>query len=357
MGVITKRETKKGVSYRAVIRKKGENTITKTFLKRAHALTWIAKTEADLELGAYREDKNTLGVLIQRYITEIHKIKPFGRSKMCTLLQLSSQMGHYELRDLTADVYHKYAVGRGVHPSTVKMDMSYIGVVLNTAENLWRLKPKLDEYKKAVANLSRLGVISSSDERERRVSDDEVESILKHANCTIPLADIVKFALYTSMRVGEIASLRWSDIKDDGKSIIIRERKHPRKKKDQQVPLLPQAREIIQRQEVSESSALIPVGSNYNKDYARARDLIFPVNSKSVTHAFRRARIRADIEDLRFHDLRHEAISRLFELGLDSMVVAVFSGHRDINMLRRYTHVNANKVLQMLECNPIELEA
>jgi integrase len=135
------------------------------------------------------------------------------------------------------------------------------------------------------------------------------------------------------MRVGEVGALRWKDLSKDGKSIIIRQRKHPRKKRDEVVPLVPEARDIIARQPISIESP----------------DLIFPQNARSITSAFRKGRERSTVEDLRYHDLRHEAISRLFELGFDSMVVATFSGHRDINMLRRYTHINANKVLQILE--------
>lgn len=349
MGVITKRETKKGVSYRAIIRRKGENTITKTFERKTQAQDWMSKTEARLINGTYREDKQNFGDLIDKYINDINPIKTIGRSKMYNLLSIQRDLGHHKLRDLTAEVFQEYALNRGACPSTVKSDFSYIGVVLNTAESLWGCKPKFDEYKRAMDSLNRLGVISSSNERERRVSDKELELVLSCANTTLPLEDIVRFAIATSMRASEITNLRWSELSEDCKSVVIRERKHPKKKKDEIVPLMPAAREIINRQPQTADATLIPVGTKRIREKVPACDLIFPYNIKSITTAFQRAVKRSGLADLRFHDLRHEGISRLFELGLDSMVVATFSGHRDINMLRRYTHINANKVLQMLE--------
>jgi integrase len=198
---------------------------------------------------------------------------------------------------------------------------------------MWGAKPKLDEYRKCMANCARLQVIAASDERDRRATDDEIEEILSQVRSTQPVAEWLYFSIATAMRVGEVGALRWSDLSKDGMSIIIRQRKHPRKKRDEVVPLVPEARDIIARQ----------------PQCLKNPDLIFPHKHRSITSAFRAARDRTGIKDLRWHDLRHEAISRLFEMGFDSMVVAKFSGHRDINMLRRYTHIDAAKVLKMLE--------
>lgn len=349
MGVIVKIQKKAGVRWKAVIRRKQEPIITKTFTKKTQAQDWINKTESQLVSGTYREDKQNFGGLIDKYIKEINPIKPIGRSKMYNLLSIQKDLGSYQLKELSAEVLQRYALNRKACPSTVKSDFSYIGVVLNTAESLWGYKPKFDEYKRALDSLNRLGVVGSSNERERRVTDNEIELLLQCANTTLPLEDIVRFAVATSMRASEITNLRWSELSEDCKSVVIRERKHPKKKKDEIVPLMPAATEIITRQPRTADTTLIPVGTKRVRERVPACDLIFPYNIKSITTAFQRAVKKSGLEDLRFHDLRHEGISRLFELGLDSMVVATFSGHRDINMLRRYTHINANKVLKMLE--------
>ena len=84
----------------------------------------------------------------------------------------------------------------------------------------------------------------------------------------------------------------------------------------------------------------------------REGGLVFPVTSKALQIAWRRLARRAGIEDLRFHDLRHEAISRLFERGLNVPEVAVMSGHRDPRMLFRYTHPRPEDIARKLARTP-----
>lgn len=336
MGAITKIDGKKGVAYRALIRKKNMSPISKTFRKKSEAQDWICKTETDISRDHYREDHSFFGDVVDEYILKIGNIKPIGRSKLCALKAIRLELGSYKLKDLTTKTLQEYATMRALtcKPSTVQQDLSYIGTVLRVSEAMFLVKPKLKDLKNAQNNLTLLGVIANSDERDRRVTDLEIDSVIYKLSSELPVEAWIKFALATAMRLGEIASLRWCDMSADGKSIVIRQRKHPRKKRDQLVPLLPAARDLIAKQ----SRPDLP-----------GKSLIFPQNKKSITTAYRLAVNRAGIEDLTFHDLRHEAISRLFECGFDSMVVAVFSGHRDINMLRRYTHINANKVLEILE--------
>jgi len=331
MGAITKINLKKGTVYKAVIRKKGTPTVSKTFLKKSSAVLFINETETLIEKNLFKQDPTLFCEIINRYINEIGSIKPFGKSKKYSLVRLSKSIGQEKLKDLTAEKFYKWGVERRqtCSPCTLAKDMSTIAVVLQTAEDLWDCKPKMHELKKATSNLRRLQLIDQGNERDRRVSDAEIQLLKKHQSTGLPLATWIDFSIATAMRVGEVGSLLWSDITKDGKAIIIRQRKHPRKKRDQEVPLLKAAQEIISKQ-------------------PKVCDYIFPENPESITNAFRRTRKKAGLIDLHFHDLRHEAISRLFELGFDSMVVATFSGHRDINMLRRYTHINAEKILKFL---------
>jgi len=74
----------------------------------------------------------------------------------------------------------------------------------------------------------------------------------------------------------------------------------------------------------------------------------FPVNANAFRLAWERLRKRADLCDLRFHDLRHEAISRFFEMGLSIPEVAVISGHKDARMLFRYTHLRAEDLVKKI---------
>lgn len=325
MGTIQKR----GDTYRVLIRKKDLPPISKTFPKKAIAQRWMIETEAKIASGQYKHDDARFGDLIRRYLIEIGRIKPFGRSKRKLLEKLESTIGDVKLNQMSTQMLTNYAVERTAGPATVMQDMIYIGVVLQTAESLWGAQPHLDEYKKAMHALKKLGVISEAKERDRRVSDEEVDIILAHMQSTLPMYDLVWFSIYTAMRNGEVFRIRWDDLRNDGRTVVIRERKHPTHKRDQEVPLLPEAKAIIERQ-------------------PKIDDRIFPYKGRSVSHAWQKARNAAGLRDIRWHDLRHEGVSRLFERGLDMMTVAVFSGHRDINMLRRYTHLNAVQILDSL---------
>lgn len=350
MGVIEKRTTTNGVSYRVKIRQSGNKTISKTFTKKANAHQWMTKTESDIERDVYREDEQLFGDIVRRYIVDVGKVKPFGRSKAYSLDFLRKELGHYRLKDLTVDVLYSWALerGDGIAPATVMMDMSYIGTVLKAAASRWKAKPKIADYDTVMEILKDDEVIAPSDERDRRISDKEFLKIFEHASTSLPLVDWTIFSLATAMRLGEVSELRWADLSSDGQSIIIRQRKHPKKKRDQTVPLLPAAQAIISNQQPEDSDRRVLIGKGKKRRWVKASDLIFPDNPKSITAAFRRARVSAGIYDVRYHDIRHEAISRLFDMGLDSMLVAVFSGHRDINMLKRYTHPDAASILAMV---------
>jgi integrase len=129
------------------------------------------------------------------------------------------------------------------------------------------------------------------------------------------------------MRLGEICSIRWRDLDQIGRAVLIRDRKDPRQKigNDELVPLLDvtgyDALAIIQRQPPSDDGR------------------IFPYRAHSVSSLFTRACQRLGIENLHYHDLRHDAVSRLFEAGLRIEQVALVSGHKDWKTLQRYTHL------------------
>lgn len=141
------------------------------------------------------------------------------------------------------------------------------------------------------------------------------------------MPDIIRFAIASAMRAGEITRLRWSDIHEADRTIIIRDRKDPEEKigNDQVVPLLGEAWDIVQSQ-------------------PRTGDLIFPYKEATFSTLFPRACKALKIEDLRFHDLRHEGVSRLFEAGYSIEQVALVSGHRDWKQLQRYTQIRAKSL-------------
>ncbi len=330
MGVIQKR----GDNYRVLIRKAGMPSISKTFPKKALAQAFMVETEANIAKGHYREDKTSLGWCIDQYVKEYG---PFDRDKDEKLTTLRKDLGQKTLKELDSSAlisYANYLSKSGVKgfrkPSTVKGFMVRLGQTLKVAEAAFDCKPKLDDFDKAMIFLKGQKVIGTSDERERRTTDDEIARVLSFAKTSLPLQDLVRFQVVTAMRRGETLSLLWKELGDDGKTIGIW-RKHPDQgKRYVRVPLLPEAVALIQKQ-------------------SKVSERIFPYTPVSISSAWKRAVAAAGVEDLRWHDLRHEGCSRLFEMGLDIMTVALFSGHRDMNMLRRYTHLNAKTVLESLE--------
>lgn len=189
--------------------------------------------------------------------------------------------------------------------------------------------------------LTRLGLIGRANERERRPSSDEIEALLDYfdnkTNMFIPMCRIIRFAISTAMRQEEICRIEWSDVDFKKRIIVIRDRKDPRRKNgnDQKVPLLNlsgfDAWQLLLEQKVL-------TGGNGR---------VFPYHHNSVGAAFRRARKKLGIEDLRFHDLRHEATSRLFEAGLSIEQTALVTGHKDWKVLRRYTHLKPENLHEL----------
>lgn len=128
------------------------------------------------------------------------------------------------------------------------------------------------------------------------------------------------------MRIGEVCNLRWEDINEEHRTVLVRDRQDPRKRQGNHmiVPLLAESFDIVMPQP---------------KDGA----FIFPYNPRSVTAGFQRVRNNLGIKDLRYHDLRREGASRLFEKGYSIEEVAQVTGHRNLNILRQvYTQLHPN---------------
>lgn len=208
----------------------------------------------------------------------------------------------------------------------------FLGMVLKAADALWNVRPDLAAWSRGRYMLNQYGLIAKSNARDRRVTDEEIDAILDVMQSSLPMDDLIWFAVDSCMRLGEIVRVKWEDLDTEKKLLTIRDRKHPRKKlcNHQTIPLLGRSLEIVLSQ-------------------IRQKPEIFPFDPNSISAAFHRAVVRAGIEDLRWHDLRHEGISRLFEAGLSIERVALVSGHQDWTMLRRYTHLKPESLHEHFE--------
>ena len=170
---------------------------------------------------------------------------------------------------------------------------------------------------------------TGSTARTRRLIGDEKERLLTTASSqrNIYIVPILEFAIETGMRRSEILNLRWIDIDLNGGFVFLFDTKNG---EDRRVPLTKTARDVLSR---------LP----------RQDERVLPISANCVRLVWERNRNKAGILDLRFHDLRHEAVSRFFEMGMSVREVALISGHKDVRQFFRYTHLNPTNVFKKYE--------
>jgi integrase len=343
--------TKRGSRWRAQVRRPGHKSLSKSFPTRKAAEVWARDVEAQLDkhLSVDVGLRITFSELMRSYREDASR-KGFSPSKHRALKKIELMLGSRRLVELNTSAFRTFCKTReeeGAGPPTILQDLSYIGTSIRYGSSSvpgakHAAAAALAELDAARRSLRHAGRVARPEERDRRPTDTELRALLDHWSASprqamIPMIDITLFAIATAMRLGEIVSLRWEDLNEENRTILIRERKHPTKKlsNHQRVPLLRgpcivggrliDPLEIILRQR----SAWTNTGR------------IFPYVGQSISKAFQRAIAAAEIEDLHFHDLRHDAASRLFEAGYPIEQVALVTGHRSWNMLRRYTHLRA----------------
>ena len=332
----------KSGSWRAQVRRKGKY-VNETFLRRKDAEEWALDIERRIDrqepaTSRKSRDAKLFGDLVALHRADLEEVsKRIGRSKSASLTFLDGTLGHLRLSDLDRERLIKFGKQRaldGAGPVTVSIDLGYIKTILSHAAAVHGVIVSTEPVDLARISLGRLGLVGKGNERDRRPTQDELDRIIASIEANdrqlIPVGRIIKFAVATAMRQDEISRVEWRDFDPNGRMLVIRDRKDPRKKKgnDQRIPLLDvsgyDACKIIEEQ-----------GRFSNIREGR----IFPYNGRSVGTAFRRQCRELKIEDLHFHDLRHEGTSRLFEAGFSIEQVTLVTGHKDWKMLRRYTHL------------------
>lgn len=304
---------------------------TRTFAKEALAKAWGRKRALELESegvpAPIRLDRMTVGELITLYLNDPAKGGKAGRSKIYVLKMLiDCELASLPLPDLTVQhvINHcrqRFAAGAG--PVTINMDVIYLGGVLDAAKPIYGINYADNPAKEARPQLLGMGLIGNSQRRHRRPMQEELDRLIvglrereSYRSAFIPFVDILNFSILSCMRIGEVCRIRWDDINSAQRAVLVRDRKDPRKKEGNHmlVPLLGEAWELVQRQ-------------------PRTDERIWPYDSRSVTAGFQRVRNALGITDLRYHDMRREGASRLFEAGFSIEEVAQVTGHRSLNVL------------------------
>lgn len=346
MGTITTRKRKDGSKrYTALIRVKVQGEIVhsegETFSKLALAQAWIKRREAELEgaraQGRLVSRRMTVGELLTAYAEQAQGISEWGRSKKADIARLQGYaIARLDARLLTAADLINHAKARrlrdGAGPSTVLNDVIWLRQVFLMAAAVFDMEQPLRAVDAAKIELMRTKVIAKPQQRKRRLPAEEEQLLTdffarRDRRSEIPMGDIMKFALLTARRQDEICRLKWVDVDFDKGTGWIDDVKHPTQKTGnrREFRILRAAMEIIERQ-------------------ARTSPEVFPYNSRSVSAAFTRACKFLGLEDLHFHDLRHEATSRLFEKGYSIQEVAQFTLHDSWATLKRYTHLRPQDV-------------
>jgi integrase len=339
MGTIigrTRKDGSKAFLAQIVIKKGGVivHRESETFDRKPAANAWIVKREAELKRpgGLEHKEDPSLAAVIDRYIAE-SKNAILGTKAQVLKTIKNSDLGETNCSEITSRMLVSFAreLTKNVEPQTCGNYFSHLSNIFTVARPAWGYPLSRQEFDDAVTVIKKLGLIRKGNERNRRPTLEELDRLMKHFGrvrdhrpSSIPMQKIVAFALFSTRRQEEITLLRWDDLDKD--RILVRDMKHPGDKKGNNVycDLAPEALAII-------------------KSMPQDAERIFPYSTDAISAAFTRACRLLGIEDLRFHDLRHEGISRLFEMGRTIPQVAAVSGHRSWTSLKRYTHIRQSK--------------
>lgn len=309
--------------WQAQVRIKGHKPQAKSFTLKSDAQAWARVVEAEIQQGLFIDtsvaESMTVGDAIERFlqgITDSNK-QAIERS---TARPVVAHLGAVSLFNLTNQHLAEFRDSQlqKVGPTTVVHRLSLLSKVLKIAAQEWNVP-----FPKGIPSVRKP---KRPNGRDRRLLDGEFELLQEALSETPVVQKVVAFAVETAMRRGELVKMKWEHVDLKKRTLHIPETKTgvPR-----DVPLSGVAVEVLM-------------------SIRRVGDLVFNIRPDSVSQAFERACKRAGIEGLRFHDLRHEATSRFFEKGLNTMEVATITGHKTLEMLNRYTHLRASDLVSRI---------
>jgi integrase len=311
--------------WQAQVRRRGVPPRAKSFDKRSDAERWARDLEAEADRAGWVADtraaeKTTVGELLTRYRTEVTPTKRGAVSEASRINSiLRCAIAHRTLAKLTSSDVATYRDERlkTVAPATIVRELNTISHAIELASREWGLWVPRNPVK-----LVRRPPVPRG--RTRRLKEGEEQRLLEACDRgrTPLLKPLIIIAIETGMRRGELLDLRWEhvDLKRGIAHLPLTKNGDSR-----DVPLSRRAVRTLQE--------LRTAGAKQER--------VFPMTGNAVRLAFEHLRVRAGMTDFHFHDLRHEAISRLFELGLNIAEVSAISGHRELKMLQRYTHLRA----------------
>ena len=319
------RLTKINGTYHVRVRRKGHKTQCASFKRKADAELWAADVERRLKLGTLIEDDIRLADLIERYGREVSPTKRSAYNEPYRLkVLLQSPIAQVMLRNLSPQHVAQFRDERLTQVScgTCRRDLNLLSHVLTIADREWG-------YTLITNPVSRIRKPPDSRPRDRRLRAGEEQRLLAACRQIIhpQWEPLVTLAIETGMRRGELLSLDWQYVHLERQFLRLPMTKNGEMR---DVPLSSKAISVL--------AGLSPKESGE----------VFLMDEWSHARFWRQSMRLANIVGLRFHDLRHEATSRFFEKGLNVMEVATITGHKEIRMLQRYTHIGINIISNKL---------
>jgi integrase len=305
------------------IRRKGHKSISRTFNSKSEGERWALQIEAGMGVGTYIDNRETLSTslheCLSRYASEIVPLKKGFKRDLVRVKfwqrETLSKKSIGTIKQVDVAKWRDKRLADGLSGSTVTKDLALLSHVFTIAIKEWGFP--------LTNPVTMIRKPKAAKGRARRLELGAEEKILQF--CDPEMRAFVILAIETAMRRGELHGLKRSWIK--GRVAYLPDTKN---NTSRAVPLSIRALEAL-------SSLPLRIDGkiwSYQADY--------------YTRKFESVCKQLGLEDLRLHDLRHEATSRLFEKGLDVMQVKSITGHKSLQMLSRYTHLKADALAQLL---------
>ena len=317
---------KRNRKWQVRIQRQDYPAVAKSFMDLKVAKQWALKTESEMERGVFMHanPSGQLSQCLQRYQQDILPTKKnpnadwYRINRLCQYpiarKHIKSIKSHdvAELRDTL--------IKENKSANTIRLYLAILSHLFTIAVTEWG-------YEGINNPVLRIRKPRLPQSRDTRLSDDDIHLICRKSQSKL-LPLLIHVALDTAMRVSEIVNLKVIDCDFKERMITVRNTKNYH---DRCIPMTKKVYKILMHQQRLQT------------------EKFFHIAAHGVSGAFYRACKRAGIPDASFHTLRHEAISRLFEKGLQYMDIATISGHKSLSMLQRYTHLNFKYLRNQLD--------
>ena len=320
-------------AWQAQIIRRGYERQYRTFDTKAEAEAWAAIVESEMARGVFvsraEAETTTLAEALEQYEREVmprKKATTANRERDRVRSLAVSSLARRSLASIRgkdiADTIRDMEA-RGLSPNTIRLHLALLSHLFNTARTAWGMESLSNPVEMVRGQQPKL-----PQGRDRRLQGNEQARLLASAKpYGGEIGSLIIWAIETAMRGGEIAAMQWEHLDRQARVLLIPETKNGTSRR---VPL---------------STAALMVLDGLPQATAGP---VWTMRPASISQALMRVCKAAGITGLTFHDLRHEATSRLFEKGLNPMQVAAITGHKTLQMLKRYTHLRAEDLVGML---------